>query len=119
MIEYIRTINRERKSLPQKLRHITDGLAVLSIFCGGVIYIQLFFYLVNSNYAEPILNLRDNYEIVFWLLYFIGIVLFYSVGQFIVLGTVTAALCLMGKLTAKESLRYTFHYRLPVSWLSK
>ena len=119
MIEYIRTIIKERKSLPKKLRYFTDGLAVLSIFCGGFVYVNLFLALLNSAYAEPVLSFKDNYEILFWFVYLIGIVLFYSIGQFIVLGIVTFTLCLMGKLTAKESCRYTFYYRLPVSWLGK
>ncbi|MUH72013.1 hypothetical protein [Psychrosphaera haliotis] len=119
MIEYIRTINRERKSLPKKLIFITDGLAVLSIICGATLFIQLFLALLGSPYADAILNFKEHFEFGFWFAFIIAIVVFYSFGQFIVLGLVTFTLCLIGKLSVAESLRYTFLYRLPKSWLTQ
>jgi hypothetical protein len=119
MIEYIRTIRQERKSLSKNLRTVTDILGVLSIICGGFLFIKLFSLVVNSPSGDFVLNLKEFSDILFWLVYICCIVIFYSIGQFIVLGFTTSILCILGRLTIKESLRYTFYYRLPVSWLGK
>jgi|TARA_B110000211_G_scaffold174282_1_gene196951 hypothetical protein len=119
MFEYIRIIRRERKSLSKKLKVITDTLNVTSIVCGGLLFVKSFSILLDSSFGYYVTDLKEFSDILFWSTYISTIFIFYYLGQFLVLGITTSILCILGKITSKEALKYTFYYRLPESWLAK
>jgi hypothetical protein len=119
MIEYIRTINNERRQLSKNMIVITDLLGLLSIACGAALYITIYLSLLDSPYTDIILSFLDFSSVIFWISFVVGLLAFISIGQFIVIGLVTITLLFAGKLSLKESVRYTFLYRLPPKWLVK
>lgn len=115
MINYIKTINKERRQLPRNLRVATDLLGLVSIAVG-------YFILTNTYkhcFWREACTLLQNNEILFWSIFPIAFILAITVGQFLVLGLFSLCCVVLGKLSIKEGLRYSVLYRMPKKWLNK
>ena len=98
---------------------LTDILGLISIACGATLYINIYLCLLDSPFTDTIFSFLDFSSVIFWISFVVGLLAFISIGQFIVIGLVTITLVFAGKLSLKESIRYTFLYRLPPKWLVK
>lgn len=119
MIEYIRTIQNERKLLTRSLRVTTDLVGAISVVFGISLYMNVYDWLLESSHAAMVLNLFEFSMFAFILAYLIGFVVFVYLGQFQVLGLFSLYMLFRRKLTIQEGIRYTFFYRVPRKWLSQ
>jgi len=115
MIQYIKTINRERQQLPRNLRVVTDLLGLVSIGIGYFILTNVY----KQCFWREACNLLQSNELLFWSIFPFAFMLAITIGQFLVLGLFSLCCITLGKLSVKEGFQYSVLYRMPKKWLSK
>jgi len=113
MIEYIKTVNKERRSLRPWMRKLTDIFGFLGVVTAAVLYV----YVIKKFGTPYLFELKTFNVLLYWLTLFVIMFIFLAIGQFIVLGIATSILLVMGKLTPKEAFSYTIKYRMPKKWM--
>ena len=88
MIEYIKKMNKERKNLVPWIRKLTDVLGFLSIVTGGVMYV----YILEEFGAQYLIELETFSIFLYWLTMIVSILIFFTIGQFVVLGIAASIL---------------------------
>jgi len=117
MIKFIRDLNKERKSLPRRLKIVDALLAGMSGVVGFILLLYVYMYCRSFSSCKEVF-LGSELGLWLWLSFIPAFMITLFIGQVVIIGPYTLSLILLGKLSMKEAIRYSLLYRIPISWLN-
>ena len=115
MISFINNRNKERKLLPARLKLVDVVLGGSSGAVGIYVIVNFYVECLSLEFCKDYISSSLGFWIMFPFVFIAGM----FIGQAIIIGLFTFLLYLLGRLSAKEAVRYSLSYRIPLSWLNK